>query len=63
MTVRLTLLPVALLSLAPLMAAPLRAQGVEYAPGTTRYKLSTLTKGSQASPMGNQDFQVDARQQ
>jgi hypothetical protein len=63
MTVRLTLLPVALLSLAPLVAAPLRAQGVEYAPGTTRYKLSTLTKGSQISPMGNQDFQIDARQQ
>lgn len=63
MTARLTLLPAALLSLAPLVAAPLRAQGVEYAPGTTRYKLSTMTKGSQTSPMGNQDFQIDARQQ
>jgi hypothetical protein len=36
---------------------------VEYAPGTTRYRLSTTTKGSQTSPMGNQDFQIDARQQ
>jgi hypothetical protein len=63
MTLRLTLLPAALLSLAPLVAAPLRAQGVEYAAGTTRYRLSTLTKGSQSSPMGSQDFQIDARQQ
>lgn len=40
-----------------------RAQGVEYRTGTTRYHLSTTTKGSQTSPMGSQDFQIDARQQ
>jgi hypothetical protein len=62
MTARSHLLSAALL-LAPLVAAPLRAQGVEYAAGTTRYRLSTSTKGSQTSPMGNQDFQMDARQQ
>jgi hypothetical protein len=45
------------------MAMPAGAQGVEYSPGTTRYRLSTTTKGSQTSPMGNQDFQIDARQQ
>ena len=63
MTRRLQLLPAALLLVAPLVAAPLRAQGVEYAPGTTKYRLLTSTKGTQTSPMGNQDFQVDARQQ
>lgn len=63
MTARLQLLPAALLLLAPLVAAPLRAQGVEYAAGTTKYRLMTSTKGSQSSPMGNQDFQIDARQQ
>ena len=63
MTARLQLLPAALLLLAPLVAAPVRAQGVEYAAGTTKYRLMTSTKGSQSSPMGNQDFQIDARQQ
>ncbi|HUQ45264.1 MAG TPA: hypothetical protein VM033_01355 [Gemmatimonadaceae bacterium] len=63
MTARQQRFPVALLLLAPLVAAPLRAQGVEYSAGTTRYRLSTSTKGSQSSPMGNQDFQIDARQQ
>jgi hypothetical protein len=63
MTARLQLLPAALLLVAPLVAAPLRAQGVEYSAGTTKYRLSTSTKGSQTSPMGNQDFQMVARQQ
>lgn len=62
MTVRSLALPAALLFVAPLVAAPLRAQRVEYSAGTMRYRLSTLTKGSQTSPMGNQDFQVDAKQ-
>jgi hypothetical protein len=62
MTARI-LLPAAFLLVAPLMAAPLRAQGVEYSAGTTRYRLSTTTKGSQTTPMGSQDFQVDATQQ
>jgi hypothetical protein len=63
MTARSALLPVALLLVAPLVATPLRAQGVEYAAGTTKYHLSTTTKGSQTSPMGNRDFQVDLQQQ
>jgi len=62
MTVRSFALPAALLLVAPLAAAPLHAQAVEYAAGTMHYRLSTLTKGSQTSPMGNQDFQVDAKQ-
>jgi len=63
MTARLALLPLALLLVAPLVAAPLRAQGVEYSAGTTKYHLSTTTKGSQTSPMGNQDFQMELQQQ
>jgi hypothetical protein len=63
MIARLNRLSVALLVVAPLVAAPVRAQGVAYAAGTTKYRLSTSTKGSQTSPMGNQDFQIDARQQ
>jgi hypothetical protein len=62
MTVRQFVLPAALLLAAPLVAAPLRAQGVEYAPGTTHYRISTLTKGSQTSPMGSQEFQMDIKQ-
>ena len=63
MTARPFLLPVVLLLSLPLLTVPLPAQSVEYAAGTTRYRLSTSTKGSQTSPMGNQDFQVEARQQ
>ena len=63
MTARSKLLSAAILLAGPLVAAPLRAQGVEYASGTTKYRLLTSTKGSQISPMGNQDFQIDARQQ
>jgi outer membrane protein W len=66
MTVRITLLRTALVLVTPLVAAPLRAQapgGVEYSAGTTRYRLYTTTRGSQTSPMGNQDFQIEARQQ
>ena len=63
MTVRQLALPAALLLVAPLATSPLRAQGVEYAPGTTHYRISTLTKGSQTSPMGSQEFQMDIKQQ
>jgi hypothetical protein len=63
MPARSVLLPVAFLVVGTLAAAPLRAQGVEYAAGTTKYHLSTTTKGSQTSPMGNQDFQMDLQQQ
>jgi hypothetical protein len=62
MTARSALALAALLLAAPRLA-PLRAQGLEYAPGTHKYRLSTSTKGSQSSPMGNQDFQIDAQQQ
>jgi hypothetical protein len=44
-------------------AASQPARRVEYSAGTTRYRLTTTTKGTQISPMGNQDFQFDARQQ
>ncbi len=63
MTARATLPPVTALLLAPLLAAPLRAQGIEYATGTKRYHLTTTTKGSQTSPIERQDFQIDAQQQ
>jgi hypothetical protein len=62
MTVRQFALPAALLLVAPLGVSPLRAQNVEYAPGTTQYRISTSTKGSQTSPMGSQDFQMDVKQ-
>jgi hypothetical protein len=45
------------------VVAPVRAQGVEYAAGTTRYRVSTTTKGSQTTPMGNSDFEIGLRQQ
>lgn len=63
MTVRFARPLAAILLIAPLATAPVRAQHVEYAAGTTRYRLSTSTKGSQTSPMGSQDFQLDAQQQ
>jgi hypothetical protein len=54
----------AFLSAALVLAAhPMRAQDVEYASGTTRYRVSTTTKGSQSSPMGSSDFEVGMRQQ
>ncbi|MEO8560579.1 MAG: hypothetical protein ABI601_00795 [bacterium] len=59
MTVRDALLSTALI----LGALPLRAQNVEYTAGTTRYRVSTTTKGSQSSPMGNSNFELGMRQQ
>ncbi|MEO5818571.1 MAG: hypothetical protein ABIT20_25095 [Gemmatimonadaceae bacterium] len=56
-------LSMALLIAAPFAAAPLSAQSVEYAAGTTRYRISTTTKGSQSSPMGSGDFEIGLRQQ
>jgi hypothetical protein len=55
-------LSMALLVAAPLVAAPLRAQNVEYAAGTTKYRISTATKGTQTSPMGNGTFEVGLQQ-
>jgi hypothetical protein len=59
MSARLALLPTVLL----LGASPLVAQSVEYASGTTRYRVSTTTKGSQSSPMGESNFEIGMRQQ
>jgi hypothetical protein len=56
------LLPAALLLAVPLAASPLRAQGVEYALGSSSYHVSTATKGTQTSPMGNQEFDVGVEQ-
>lgn len=44
-------------------AAPLAAQHVEYASGTTRYRVSTTTKGSQTTPLGSSDFQLGVQQE
>jgi hypothetical protein len=63
MTPRLMRLPVALMIAAPIATAPLLAQGLEYAAGTTRYRVSTTTSGTQSSPMGNASFQVGLKQQ
>jgi hypothetical protein len=54
----------ALLSIALLVGAvPLGAQDVEYAAGTTRYRVSTTTKGTQSTPMGNSGFELGMRQE
>ena len=63
MYARTARLSVALLVAAPL-AAMLHAQGVEYAAGTTRYRISTTTKGSQTGPGGaNTPFEVGVQEQ
>jgi hypothetical protein len=46
-----------------LAAAPMPAQSVEYAAGTTHYRVTTTTKGSQTTPLGNSDFELGIRQQ
>ena len=46
-----------------LSALPLRAQEVEYAAGTTRYRVSTTTKGSQTTPLGSSAFELGVLQQ
>lgn len=63
MSVRTARLSMALLIAAPLAAAPLGAQGVEYAAGTTKYRISTMTKGTQSSPMATGNFEVGLQQQ
>lgn len=62
MNARHSLLSISLLA-GSLVATSADAQGTEYAAGTTRYRLTSTTKGTQASPMGSQDFQVDMREQ
>ena len=63
MTVQTTRLAFALLLIAPVAVAPLRAQRVVYASGTTRYKISSTTTGIQTSPMGNGSFEVGLQEQ
>ena len=45
------------------IAMPVSAQHVEYADGTTRYRVSTTTKGSQTTPLGSSDFELGVQQQ
>jgi hypothetical protein len=45
------------------LARPAAAQGVEYADGTTRYRVSTTTKGVQTTPLGSSDFELGIQQQ
>jgi hypothetical protein len=59
MNARTSLLSVALI----LIAAPVSAQHVEYAAGTTRYRVSTTTKGSQTTPLGSSDFELGVQQE
>lgn len=63
MTARSARLSLALLIAAPFAVAPLGAQGIEYAAGTTKYRISSTTNGSQSSPMGNADFSVGLQQE
>lgn len=57
MTVRTARLSAALLITAPLVA-PLFAQGVEYAPGTSKFRVTSATTGSQTTPAGTTTFEV-----
>ena len=59
MIARVLLLAAALLPFAGTIAA----QGVEYAAGTSRYRVSTTTKGSQTTPLGSSDFELGIEQQ
>jgi hypothetical protein len=45
-----------------LLARPARAQHVEYLTGTTHYRVTTTTKGSQTTPLGNSDFELAVNQ-
>ena len=55
-------LSMALVIASPL-AAPVRAQAVEYPAGTTKYLVTTSAKGSQSSPAGSQSFEIALREQ
>ncbi len=63
MSARSARLSMALLIAAPFAAAPLSAQSVEYAAGTTKYRISTATKGTQSSPMATANFEVGVQEQ
>ena len=57
MTVSIARLSAVLLVAAPLTAA-LRAQHIEYAPGTMKYRVSSATSGSQTTPGGTASFDI-----
>ncbi|PYP76502.1 MAG: hypothetical protein DMD35_18590 [Gemmatimonadetes bacterium] len=59
MIARVTLLSSVLLA----AATPVGAQGIEYADGTTRYRVSTTTTGSQTTPLGSSNFELGVQQQ
>jgi len=59
MNVRLALLSSALVAL----SVRAGAQGIEYADGTTRYRVSTSTTGSQVTPLGSSKFELGVQQQ
>ncbi len=63
MTDRFARLAAALLFSAPLASVTLGAQSVELAPGTMRYRLVGVTKGTQTTPAGSQSFEVGVLQQ
>jgi hypothetical protein len=63
MSRRSALLSAAVILLAPSLAAPLRAQAVEYANGTMKYRILTNSKGSQTTPVDKQEFDVGIHQQ
>jgi hypothetical protein len=45
-----------------MFARSARAQSVEYVTGTTHYRVTTTTKGSQSTPLGNSDFELGVNQ-
>lgn len=61
MTARLARWSAALLMATPLVA--LHAQGLEYATGTTKYRVSSTTTSSQTSPMGSATFDLGLSEQ
>ena len=63
MSARSARLSLALFLAAPIVAGPLGAQGLEYAAGTNKYRVSTTTKGTQTSPGGSQSFEVGIKEQ
>jgi hypothetical protein len=63
MSVRSARFTMALLVAAPLAAAPLRAQNVEYAAGTQTFRVNTSTKGTQTTPAGSANFEVGIKEQ
>lgn len=63
MSARSARLSLALFLAAPLMAAPLGAQGLDYAAGTNKYRVSTTTKGTQTAAGNSQSFELGLKEQ